>query len=65
MALFILLYIIGIILTALLIRYSDEKLRKSFAKDKSNALTMALILWPLFIVMYCLELCEKLAKGKN
>ena len=64
MAIFIFIYIMGLILTALLIRYSDEELRKAFDNAEEGALTMALILWPLFIVLYCFILCKRLAKGK-
>jgi len=63
--LFIFIYIIGVVLTALLIRYSNEELRSGFAAEDNGVLMTALVLWPLFLVLYFFTLCFILAKEKK
>ncbi len=64
MVVVIFIYIIGLILTALLIRWSnDEELNKSF-KENEGSLNGALLLWPGFLAVYIFIKCKRLTKIK-
>ena len=62
MVLIIFIYVLGLILTALLIRFSNDKeLKKAFKKNKGS-LNGALLLWPGFLTVYVFIMCRKLTK---
>ena len=64
MTVIIFIYVLGLVLTALLIRFSNDKeLKKSFKEDEGS-LNGALIFWPAFLILYGFLTCRKLTKIK-
>ena len=64
MTVIIFIYVLGLVLTALLIRFSnDEELKKAF-KNNEGSLNTALLLWPVFLVTYFFIMCRRLTKIK-
>jgi len=62
MVVIISIYVLGLILTSLLIRWSnDEALNKAF-KDNEGSLNMALLIWPVFLLTYAFIKCKRLTK---
>ena len=63
MMVLIFVYVLGLVLTSLLIRYSDEELRANLQAEP-GALTTALLAWPVFLLVYTFVLCRRLTKIK-
>ena len=60
MTVIIFFYMLGMVLTALFIRNSNKELVNKL--EEKNALLGAILLWPLFLIMYFINWCENIAK---
>lgn len=62
MTIFIFIYVLGLVLTALLIRFSNDKELKEAFKRRDGILNTALIFWPIFIIFYVFLMIRRLTK---
>ncbi len=64
MVILIFIYILGIVLTSLLIRYLNDKDLNDFFENNESSLNGALMFWPVFLIFYGFLTCRRLTKIK-